>query len=75
MPTLTPAAPDIKRALDTGKLAIIRAAAAELPRVDLGDALQEDRRYGRRPNHPPHFKTPEGARQRSENSKQQYDCT
>jgi hypothetical protein len=31
---------------------------------------QEDRRYGRRPNHPPLFKTPEGARQRSENSKQ-----
>ena len=30
---------------------------------------QKDRRYGRRPNHPPLFKTPEGARQRSENSK------
>ena len=32
---------------------------------------QKDRRYGRRPNHPPLFKTPEGARQRSENSKRQ----
>ena len=28
-----------KRALRTGNLTIIRAAAAELPRVDLGDAL------------------------------------
>src|SRR5437764_2535869 len=28
------------RALKTGKLDIVRAAAAELPRVDLGDALR-----------------------------------
>jgi hypothetical protein len=28
-----------RRALKTGNLAIIRTAAAELPRVDLGDAL------------------------------------
>jgi hypothetical protein len=29
----------LRRALATGNLTIIRAAAAELPRVDLGDAL------------------------------------
>jgi hypothetical protein len=28
-----------RRALTTGNLALVRAAAAELPRVDLGDAL------------------------------------
>jgi hypothetical protein len=28
-----------RRALSTGNLALVRAAAAELPRVDLGDAL------------------------------------
>lgn len=31
--------PRFQRALATGNLQIIRAAAAELPRVDLGDAL------------------------------------
>src|SRR3954453_6730412 len=29
-----------RRALDTGNLALVRAAAAELPHVDLADALQ-----------------------------------
>lgn len=29
-----------KRALDTGNLTLVRAAAAELPRVELGDALR-----------------------------------
>jgi hypothetical protein len=29
-----------RRALDTGNLAIVRAAAAELPRVELDDALR-----------------------------------
>src|SRR4051812_13569515 len=44
-----------RRALKTGNLAIVRAAAAELPAVDLGDALsicllmsaREDERYER----------------------------
>ncbi|MCW3006866.1 MAG: hypothetical protein JWP17_1492 [Solirubrobacterales bacterium] len=31
--------PRFQRALKTGNLPLIRAAAAELPRVDLGDAL------------------------------------
>ena len=31
--------PRFQRALTTGNLNLIRAAAAELPRVDLGDAL------------------------------------
>lgn len=31
--------PRFQRALKTGNLAVIRNAAAELPRVDLGDAL------------------------------------
>lgn len=31
--------PRFQRALATGNLQLIRAAAAELPRVDLGDAL------------------------------------
>jgi hypothetical protein len=44
-----------RRALQTGNLALVRAAAAELPAVDLGDALsicllmsaREDERYER----------------------------
>jgi hypothetical protein len=31
--------PRFRRALSTGNLALVRAAARELPRVDLGDAL------------------------------------
>jgi hypothetical protein len=40
----------------------------------LTGAKAKDRRYRRRPNHPPLFKTPEGARQRSENSLRQRRC-
>ena len=54
MSTTRPA-PDNKRALLTGNLALVRAAAAELPAVDLADALaicllmsaRDDERYER----------------------------